>query len=59
MRALAACSLGGAGHLRPLVPFLDEARRADGSYRESAQSVAAEMAATPGIEPLLGKLRRS
>lgn len=27
MRVLAACSLGGAGHLRPLVPFLDEARR--------------------------------
>jgi len=27
MRLLAACSLGGVGHLRPLVPFLDEARR--------------------------------
>ena len=27
MRVLAACSLGGAGHLQPLVPFLDEARR--------------------------------
>lgn len=27
MRVLAACSLGGAGHLRPLVPFLDEARK--------------------------------
>ena len=27
MRVLAACSLGGAGHLRPLAPFLDEARR--------------------------------
>lgn len=27
MRVLAACSLGGAGHLRPLVPVLDAARR--------------------------------
>jgi UDP:flavonoid glycosyltransferase YjiC (YdhE family) len=27
MRVLAACSLGGAGHLQPLVPFLDAARR--------------------------------
>ena len=27
MRVLAACSLGGAGHLQPLVPFLDLARR--------------------------------
>jgi UDP:flavonoid glycosyltransferase YjiC (YdhE family) len=27
MRLLAACSLGGAGHLQPLVPFLDAARR--------------------------------
>ena len=27
MRLLAACSLGGVGHLQPLVPFLDEARR--------------------------------
>jgi UDP:flavonoid glycosyltransferase YjiC (YdhE family) len=28
MRVLAACSLGGAGHLQPLVPFLDAARQA-------------------------------
>lgn len=27
MRVLAACSLGGAGHLHPLLPFLDAARR--------------------------------
>ena len=27
MRVLAACSLGGAGHLRPLLPFLDQAQR--------------------------------
>lgn len=27
MRVLAACSLGGAGHLQPLRPFLDAARR--------------------------------
>ena len=27
MRVLAACSLGGAGHLQPLVPFLAAARR--------------------------------
>lgn len=26
MRVLAACSLGGAGHLQPLRPFLDAAR---------------------------------
>jgi UDP-glucoronosyl and UDP-glucosyl transferase len=26
VRVLAACSLGGAGHLQPLVPFLDAAR---------------------------------
>ena len=30
VRVLAACSLGGAGHLRPLVPFLDQVRRSDG-----------------------------
>ena len=29
MRLLAACSLGGAGHLQPLVPFLDAARGRD------------------------------
>ena len=28
MRVLAACSLGGAGHLRPLLPLLDAARDA-------------------------------
>lgn len=28
MRLLAACSLGGAGHLRPLLPFLEAARAA-------------------------------
>src|SRR5437016_5872810 len=27
MRMLAACSLGGSGHFRPLVSFLDAARR--------------------------------
>src|SRR5438132_6872554 len=27
MRVLAACSLGGAGHLNPLLPFLRAARR--------------------------------
>jgi UDP:flavonoid glycosyltransferase YjiC (YdhE family) len=27
VRVLAACSLGGAGHLNPLLPFLDAARR--------------------------------
>jgi UDP:flavonoid glycosyltransferase YjiC (YdhE family) len=27
MRVLAACSLGGAGHLQPLVPLLDAARK--------------------------------
>ncbi len=27
MRILAACSLGGAGHLNPLLPFLAAARR--------------------------------
>jgi UDP:flavonoid glycosyltransferase YjiC (YdhE family) len=27
MRVLAACSLGGTGHLQPLLPFLDAARR--------------------------------
>jgi UDP:flavonoid glycosyltransferase YjiC (YdhE family) len=27
MRVLAACSLGGSGHLQPLVPFLSAARR--------------------------------
>ncbi len=26
MRLLAACSLGGQGHLDPLIPFLDAAR---------------------------------
>ena len=27
MRVLAACSLGGASHLNPLLPFLHAARR--------------------------------
>lgn len=27
MRVLAACSLGGAGHLRPMLPLLDGATR--------------------------------
>jgi UDP:flavonoid glycosyltransferase YjiC (YdhE family) len=30
VRVLAACSLGGAGHLRPLAPFLDQVRRGGG-----------------------------
>ena len=30
MRVLAACSLGGAGHFRPLLPFLDQARHSGG-----------------------------
>ena len=45
MRVLAACSLGGAGHLRPLVPFLDQARRGGGETL---------VVGPPGLAPLAG-----
>ncbi len=57
MRVLAACSLGGAGHLHPLVPFLDAAQRrghettviAPASMREMVESTGHRFVA--GAEP--------
>ena len=57
MRILAACSLGGAGHLQPLLPFLAAARRqghearviCPPSRREVVERAGCEFAA--GAEP--------
>ena len=57
MRVLAACSLGGAGHFRPLVPFLDQARRGGGETVVVGPPALADMvgaaghAFLPGGEP--------
>jgi len=45
MRVLAACSLGGAGHLQPLRPFLDAAR-----HRGSETLVVGPPAIAPMVE---------
>jgi UDP:flavonoid glycosyltransferase YjiC (YdhE family) len=44
MRVLGACSLGGAGHFRPLLPLLDAAR---------ARGDETLVVATPGLQPLV------
>jgi hypothetical protein len=57
VRVLAACSLGGAGHLQPLVPFLDAARlRGDETLVVGPPALADLVARTehpfhPGGEP--------
>ena len=57
MRVLAACSLGGAGHLHPLVPFLDAARgRGDDTLVAGPAALARLVEATdhpfaPGGQP--------
>src|SRR4051812_915912 len=48
MRLLAACSLGGAGHLGPLRPFLDEARRAGHETMVVAPATMAAMVEATG-----------
>jgi UDP:flavonoid glycosyltransferase YjiC (YdhE family) len=44
MKVLGACSLGGAGHLQPLLPLLDAAR---------ARGAETLVVATPGLAPLV------
>ena len=57
VRVLAACSLGGAGHLHPLVPFLDAARlRGDDTLVAGPAAIAGLVERTghpfaPGGEP--------
>src|SRR5215218_3339978 len=48
MRVLAACSLGGSGHLQPLLPFLDAARRAGHETLVVAPPALNDMAAVAG-----------
>jgi UDP:flavonoid glycosyltransferase YjiC (YdhE family) len=54
MRVLAACSLGGAGHLRPLVPFLDQARRSGGETLVAGPPALAGMVRETGHSFLAG-----
>ncbi|MFT3854387.1 MAG: glycosyltransferase [Ilumatobacteraceae bacterium] len=54
MRVLGACSLGGAGHLRPLVPLLDAARRLGHEVGVVAPPAMAAMVAEAGFEWLGG-----
>ena len=54
MRVLAACSLGGAGHLRPLVPFLDQARRRGGETLVVGPPALAAMVSETGHRFLAG-----
>ena len=54
MRVLAACSLGGAGHLRPLVPFLDQVRRSGGQTLVAGPPALADMAGATGHPFLAG-----
>ena len=57
MRVLAACSLGGAGHLQPLRPILDAARRAGHDTLLIGPPALTDLAAdtghpfAPGAEP--------
>jgi UDP:flavonoid glycosyltransferase YjiC (YdhE family) len=57
VRVLAACSLGGAGHLNPLLPFLDAARRRGDETLVVAPTTMREMVEraghpfAPGAEP--------
>ena len=49
MRVLAACSLGGAGHLQPLVPFLDAASGNGDDVLVVAPPALAGMVAEAGV----------
>jgi UDP:flavonoid glycosyltransferase YjiC (YdhE family) len=48
MRVLAACSLGGAGHLEPLLPFLDAAHRRGDDVRVIAPPALDDMVRRAG-----------
>ena len=48
MRVLAACSLGGAGHLQPLLPLLDAARASGDETLVVAPPALADMVAETG-----------
>ncbi|MHB1774540.1 MAG: glycosyltransferase [Acidimicrobiales bacterium] len=54
MRLLAACSLGGAGHLRPLLPFLEAARAAGHETVLVGPPALEAMAAAAGWSMLVG-----
>jgi hypothetical protein len=49
VRVLGACSLGGAGHFYPLVPFLEAARRRGDETLVVAPSAIGELAAAGGF----------
>ncbi len=54
MRILAACSLGGAGHLQPLLPFLAVARRHGHETRVICPASMQAMVETAGYEFVAG-----
>lgn len=54
MRVLAACSLGGVGHLLPLAPFLEVAARRGDVTAVLAPRSMADAAGALGVELLLG-----
>jgi UDP:flavonoid glycosyltransferase YjiC (YdhE family) len=54
VRVLAACSLGGAGHLRPLLPFVAAAQRAGHEARVIGPAGLADMARAVGVEFVVG-----
>ncbi|HEY3673926.1 MAG TPA: glycosyltransferase [Acidimicrobiia bacterium] len=50
MRILAACSLGGSGHLQPMLPFLDAARREGRETLVVAPPALSDMVAVAGYD---------
>ena len=54
MRVLAACSLGGAGHLGPLLPFLDAARRRGDAVLVAGPAALADMVGRAGFSFVAG-----
>lgn len=54
MRVLAACSMGGAGHLLPLAPFLEAARRRGDTTGVLAPRSMARRVEAMGVELLAG-----
>jgi hypothetical protein len=54
MRVLASCSLGGAGHLGPLLPFLGAARRRGDDALVVGPAALGDMAARAGVSFVAG-----
>lgn len=55
MRVLAACSMGGLGHLLPLAPFVEAAVRRGGTAAVLAPRSMADAVAALGVELLAGE----